>query len=475
MDIVRQEEDLVRDRYRIVRPLGRGGTGTTYEAEDLQTHRRVAIKVVSLRQVKDWKILELLEREAKVLQNLNNSAIPKYLDYFHTEEENRYFYLVQELVEGDSLADKVAKGWRPREPQVRDIAIKALETLAYLHDLRPPVIHRNIKPENILLQADGKIFLIDFGAVQDVYRNAFTQEGSFMGTLGYMPPEQFCGQSIPATDLYALGGILLFLLSGKSPQEFPYRGLRLDFCDRVKASKEFSECLEILLEPAVEDRFQHPADAIEVLREQQAPLQYLSPKYRPPKNSKIVLKRTENRLAIDIPPRPTNGNSLSRLFVYIVALWIGWGFSFGFLHNLMREFLDENSTSRFESLHDIIVFVLANPLVALFPLAFIGISGSIFVFYLLAIFNIFFQKVCLEFDRDSFYIQWKLLGRSRQVRGKTASINRTNIISSEKFQIVEGIRTHAFGATLNSEEKRWLASEINDFLRKKTSILKESN
>ncbi|NEQ71679.1 MAG: serine/threonine protein kinase, partial [Okeania sp. SIO2C9] len=88
-----QPNDIIAQRYRIVAALGKGGMGITYEAEDLTNYRRVAIKAVSLQQVKDWKILELFEREAKVIANLHHPQIPKYLNYFYIDtEQDRCFY-----------------------------------------------------------------------------------------------------------------------------------------------------------------------------------------------------------------------------------------------------------------------------------------------------------------------------------------------------------------------------------------------
>ena len=157
MNNLHQPEDIIGQQYRIVRPLGRGGMGTTYEAVDLENSQKVAIKVVSLRQMTDWKILELFEREAKVLAHLHHPAIPKYLDYFQADSLNdRCFYLVQELADGESLAELIDKGWHPDEDTVQDIALQVLNILQYLHNLNPPVIHRDIKPKNIIRQADGK-------------------------------------------------------------------------------------------------------------------------------------------------------------------------------------------------------------------------------------------------------------------------------------------------------------------------------
>lgn len=119
-----QPNDIIARRYRIVTPLGKGGMGITYEAEDLTNYQRVAIKVVSFREAKDWKILELFEREAKVIANLNHRQIPKYLNYFYIDtKQDRRFYLIRELVWGNSLATWVKKGGNPTEVQVKQVAI----------------------------------------------------------------------------------------------------------------------------------------------------------------------------------------------------------------------------------------------------------------------------------------------------------------------------------------------------------------
>ena len=197
METLHQPDDIINQRYRIVAALGQGSMGTTYEAEDLTSYQRVAIKAVSLRQATDWKILELFEREGRVLANLNYPNIPNYLDYFYVDSEgDRIFYLVRELVGGDSLANLVQRGWHLDEKQVEYLAIQVLQTLDYLHGLNPPIIHRDIKPENLIVDRSGKVFLVDFGSVADVYRQTISLSNTFVGTLGYMAPEQFRGQLI---------------------------------------------------------------------------------------------------------------------------------------------------------------------------------------------------------------------------------------------------------------------------------------
>ncbi len=261
-----QPNDIIAQRYRIVALLGKGGMGITYEAEDLINYQRVALKVVSLREAKDWKILELFEREARIIANLNHPQIPKYLNYFYIDtEQDRRFYLIRELVSGNSLATWVEQGWHPTELQVKQVAIQILEILSYLNQLNPPIIHRDIKPENVILQPDGKIFLVDFGAVKDIYRNTMSFSGTFVGTIEYIPPEQLKGKANCTSDLYSLGGTLLYLLTHRLPDELPQKRMKIDFRSCVEISSEFADWLEVILQPMWEDRFKSAREALNVL------------------------------------------------------------------------------------------------------------------------------------------------------------------------------------------------------------------
>lgn len=271
MELLHKSGEIVAQRYRIVNTLGQGGSGTTYKAEDLQSGQRVALKVLSLRQMADWKAIELFEREARVLAQLNHPAIARYLDYFHVDTpQDRSFYIAQQLAPGQSLAMLVQKGWRASQEEVRYIAIQILDILVYLHELTPPVIHRDIKPQNIIRQENGRVFLVDFGAVQDTYYNTFMRGSTVVGTYGYMAPEQFRGQAVPATDLYGLGATLLFLLTHRSPADLPTDELKIDFRSRVQIPEAFADWLEKMLEPDVEDRFGSAKEALTVLRRKPA-------------------------------------------------------------------------------------------------------------------------------------------------------------------------------------------------------------
>ncbi|MEG4278418.1 ankyrin repeat domain-containing protein [Microcoleus sp. MON1_C1] len=275
MDIVEQIPHNLVKHYQIKKLLGEGGSSTTYEAVDLQTHQRVALKALSLQKMNDWKVLELFEREANVLSKLNHPGIPRYLDYFYVDTpDNRCFYIVQELAQGQSLASLVENGWHASEPEIQRIATQILEILVYLHSQTPPVIHRDIKPENIVFKSpldshkekDWAVCLVDFGAVQNTYYNTLMRGSTVVGTYGYMAPEQCLGQAVPATDLYGLGATLLYLLTHRSPAELPTNILEKDFRSQIQISSAFADWLGKTIAPDLENRFRSAKEALESLR-----------------------------------------------------------------------------------------------------------------------------------------------------------------------------------------------------------------
>ena len=267
MEELHQPGDIIAERYRIIDTLGQGGNGITYKAEDLKSSEQVALKALSLHHMSDWKQMELFEREAQTLASLNHPGIPKYLDYFQVDTpEDRGFYIVQQLVVGKSFAELVKNGWRSNEAGVQKIARQVLNILIYLQKLTPPVFHRDIKPQNLIGGKDGKVYLVDFGSVQNTYRSTFSYGSTVVGTFGYMAPEQFQGQALPATDLYGLGATLLFLLTHRSPADLPTDRLKISFRKRVHISDQFADWLEKMLEPDAEDRFVSAASALAALQ-----------------------------------------------------------------------------------------------------------------------------------------------------------------------------------------------------------------
>ncbi|HEY9621110.1 MAG TPA: serine/threonine-protein kinase [Crinalium sp.] len=329
MELSHHPGDMIAQRYQILHVLGQGGIGITYAATDLQTEQQVALKALSLRRLNDFKVLDLFEREARTLQQLNHPAIPRYLDYFQIDQANsRSFYLIQQLAEGQTLTTLVEQGWKPDENEVQKIAVRILSILVYLQQLTPPVIHRDIKPQNILYQNDGRLSLVDFGAVQDTYHNTMTGGSTVVGTYGYMAPEQFRGQAVLNTDLYGLGTTLIFLLSGKPPSDLPQRRLKIDFRSHVQISQDFADWLEHMIAPVADDRFPSAEDALAVLLGERT----LTTTQKPdrPGRSPITFVREDDQLLVKIPPtwlRSAHSRALSLLPLaatsfLLVMLWM---------------------------------------------------------------------------------------------------------------------------------------------------------
>jgi eukaryotic-like serine/threonine-protein kinase len=317
-DTAKYSTNEIHSRYQIIDILGQGGVGITYRARDLSNNEIVAVKALSLRKAKDWKAIELFEREAKVLAELNYPAIPKYIDYFQVDtDQDQQFYIVQSIAPGDSLANLVEKGWNPTVDEVKNIASQILEILIYLHTLIPAVIHRDIKPQNLIRSSDGQISLVDFGAVQDTYHHTVTGGSTVVGTYGYMAPEQFRGQAYFSTDLYGLGATILYLLTRKDPGTLPQRNLKIDFWTYVSIPPKFATWLDRMLEPEVLRRFETADRALAVLQGQQE-LPVLA-KQKPP-NSKIQLLKSTELLRITIPA--TGFDTLgSKCFSSLAIVW----------------------------------------------------------------------------------------------------------------------------------------------------------
>jgi serine/threonine protein kinase len=265
-------------RYEILGVLGRGGQGRLFLACDLDSGARVAVKQLAMRAVSEWKAVELFEREGKVLRSLEHPAIPSYIDHFVVGEEtdDPRFYLVQEYVEGDSLAARLEAGptqtgpIQPNKTWTQDEAVDFLEqmldVLAYLGELHPPIVHRDIKPANIVCGPNGRYALVDFGAVQAIVPKD-VGGSTVVGTSGYLPVEQIMGRAQPCSDLYALGATVVHMMSGVHPVELCDGGLEIDFAPHIEASQAFGELLADMLAPYPEDRIASAREALARLRE----------------------------------------------------------------------------------------------------------------------------------------------------------------------------------------------------------------
>ena len=259
---------VLHDRYLIRSLLGRQTGRRTFLATDLQTEELVVVKLLLFGVDFVWDDLKLFERETQVLQSLEHPAIPKYLDCFDIKTElGKGFALVQTYLEAQSLQEWVLSGRTFSEAELKAIAQQLLAVLDYLHCGNPPVVHRDIKPSNILLSdrsghSPGQVYLIDFGSVQ-VGRQDGTK--TIVGTYGYMPLEQFGGQTTPVSDLYALGATLIYLATGEHPADLPQQDMRIGFETRVNLSPPLVDWLKWSTEPNSDRRLRSAKQAIEVL------------------------------------------------------------------------------------------------------------------------------------------------------------------------------------------------------------------
>lgn len=263
--------------YQIEKTLGLGIDRSTFLVKT-PTGESLVLKELALGQISDWKQLELFEREAQVLQGLSHPRIAKFRGYHRQERaEGLYLQLLTEFIPGESLQAKLDNGWRISESESRQIARQVLEILCFLQERTPPLIHRDLKPANLVLTPEQSLYLVDFGAVQEMLRPRGST--TVVGTYGYMAPEQYMGHATLSTDIYGLAATLIHLLSGIPPAALPIQNLLPDFRSRITASEAWCELLEHWLQPEPEERPVRAREALAALLNLEADLR-ISPSGR---------------------------------------------------------------------------------------------------------------------------------------------------------------------------------------------------
>lgn len=210
---------LLRHRYKIIQPLGRGGFGKTYLAEDTDKLNQVCVIKQLFYQGQsssaNQKIVELFMREAEQLDRLKaNQQIPDLIAYF---KDGEYLYLAQEYVDGQDLLKELHQQGQFGESKIKELFLELLPILEFIHERG--VIHRDLKPDNIMRRReDGRLFLIDFGVARQTSMSQKTFTGTKVGSPGYFAVEQFSeGKATASSDLYSLGATAFHLLTGKYP------------------------------------------------------------------------------------------------------------------------------------------------------------------------------------------------------------------------------------------------------------------
>ncbi len=208
---------ILQRRYTIEQCLGYGGIGAVYRAHHIHLNRLVAIKFTFGAQPDDER---LFEREAQVLAGLNHPALPGVTDYF---EEGGCYYLVMEYIPGKNLHTYLGldqpPGQRLGEAETLNLITPVLDALEYMHNQKPPIIHRDIKPRNIVITPENKVYLVDFGLAKAYEAGRVNSVTINHITPGYSPPEQYSQQTDMLSDLYSVGATLYTMLTGTIPPD----------------------------------------------------------------------------------------------------------------------------------------------------------------------------------------------------------------------------------------------------------------
>ena len=253
------ESKLQNGKIKVVMHISSGGLSAVYLAE--RNKQMVVIKEsvvpAGSSQANREKARDMFQREANMLMKLSHPQIAKVLDHF---QENDRDYLMLEYIPGITLREYVRRHGPQSEERASDWAKQIADILDYLHNQNPPVIHRDLTPDNLMITPSGKIVLIDFGAANQFLGTA---TGTIVGKQFYISPEQFRGKAEPASDIYSLGGTLHYLLTGIEPEALSVshpKKLReslsddmndlvasctaLNASERVRTAAEFSQLLK---------------------------------------------------------------------------------------------------------------------------------------------------------------------------------------------------------------------------------------
>jgi serine/threonine protein kinase len=205
-------ETLAAGRYRVERTLGSGGMAVVYLAHDEQLHRRVAIKVLAEHLAGDDSFRARFLQESKLAGRLSHPNVVQVYDAGETEGSP---YIVMEYVPGDTIAQRGKLSYQDAVP----LALQACSGLQHAH--AAGLVHRDVKPANLLVREDDVLKIADFGIARAAELTRLTQHGTILGTAAYLSPEQAAGEEVTtATDIYSLGAVVYELLTGRAPYEF---------------------------------------------------------------------------------------------------------------------------------------------------------------------------------------------------------------------------------------------------------------
>lgn len=306
---------VLNDRYKVQEEIASQAGRLTLLARDLETQELVLVKVISFSSDMEWNDFRVFEQRAETLQALSHPCIPKYLDHFELNSQNfRGFALVQSYIKAISLESHLNAGRNFSEAEVTQIATAILEILIYLHERQPAIIHCDIKPSNILLGARsahsvGQVYLVDFAFVQNLVTTE-VRTMPMVRTYGYMAPEQIGNRAVPASDLYSLGAILIYLVT----RTHPHSDTQIQFEQVENISPDFANWLTWMIQPSLERRLNSANRALQLLNQEQN-------QDSRPADSQVLLQNPINSCNSLIPPQGFSLN-LGALLITLYMLFV---------------------------------------------------------------------------------------------------------------------------------------------------------
>ena len=252
---------VIEGKYEILKLIGKGGMSQVYLAMDKNLNKQWAIKeiVKEARNRNNEVIVQSAIAEANMMKKLDHPCLPRIVDIINKED---VIYVVMDYIEGEPLSKVLQQDGAQPQDVVLEWAESLCGVLEYLHSQNPPIIYRDMKPANVMLQPNGNVKLIDFGIARE-YKEQNLEDTVSLGTKGYAAPEQFGGrgQTDARTDIYCLGVTLYHLLTGQSPCDPPYElypirqwnpnlsaGLEniIIKCTQLNPADRFDSCAELL-------------------------------------------------------------------------------------------------------------------------------------------------------------------------------------------------------------------------------------